>query len=184
MENLDQKITVALGPLDSNDVQNIRMWSNDYSIWKWLRRNDFISDIAQHHWYEKQAKDPTIKMYKIVVVGKDDGDKQKLVPVGVCGFSSIDAFNRRAEFGLFIAPAFQKRGLGKLALRLLLDHGFKNMGFNLIWAEIFDKNPAITMLEDFGFHKDGIRRDFYWREGKFIDAHIFSIKECECYGQI
>lgn len=152
----------------------ILSWRNDHRIWQWCRQNDLISDAEQLAWFEKQSKDNTIKMYKTTVKTKD-----KYVAVGVCGFTSIDMTNRRAEFSLYISPNFQGNSFGKKALNCLLTHGFKNLGFNTIWGEVFDGNPAINMFYALGFKHEGTRREFYFRDGKFINAELISIKASE-----
>jgi RimJ/RimL family protein N-acetyltransferase len=161
------------------DMVLVRSWRNDYRIWQWCRQNDFISDADQARWFEAQSKDPSIKMYKVLVQveGSD-----KATGVGVAGFTSIDMTNRRAEFSLYIAPSAQGNGLGKKALSCLLTHGFKNLGFNVIWGEVFAGNPALAKFEQLGFVHEGCRRDFYFRNGKFIDAHLISMRasEWEC----
>lgn len=156
----------------------VREWRNDYAIWQWCRQNDLISDVDQNRWFERQSTDPTIKMYKITVGFKKD-DKPHVVPVGVCGLTSIDYVNRRAEFSLYIAPQFQGNDFGDKALRCLLSHGFKNLGLHVIWGEVFAGNPALKLFENLGIKREGTRRDFYFRDGKFIDAHLISIKEDE-----
>jgi ribosomal-protein-alanine N-acetyltransferase len=117
-------------------------------------------------------------MYKIIVAFHANGES-KLVNVGVCGLTSIDYLNRRAEFSLYIAPAYQGNRLGEKALACLLTHGFKNLGMHTIYGETFDGNPAIKIFESMGFYREGTRRDFYFRDGGFIDAHIYSLKEGE-----
>lgn len=175
-------VKIALAPLDSTDMKMVRSWRNDYKIWKWCRQNDMISDYDQISWYERQSKDLTVKMYKIVFsFPKEEEGKERteIVPIGVCGLTSIDQINSRAEFSLYIAPPYQGNDLGEKALRLLLTHAFKNLALNLVWGEVFDGNPALTTFESLGFRREGIRRDFYFRDGKFIDAHLISIKASE-----
>lgn len=173
-------VALALAPLDYKDMELVRMWRNDYSIWKWCRQNDFISDYDQEKWYRQQAEDPSIKMYKIMVSSHDEKeDKTKLFPVGVCGLTSIDLAHHRAEFSLYIAPGYQGFNFGKMALTCLISHGFKNLGLHLIWCEVFDKNPAMSTYEELGFVYEGTRRHFYFKDGKHINAHILSIKEDE-----
>lgn len=164
------KVTVCLGALDSSDMALVRSWRNDHRIWGWCRQNDLISDAEQVRWFNKQSEDPAIKMYKIVVA-KD----KALTPVGVCGLTSIDYVNRRAEFSLYVAPEAQGNGLGRAGLALLLGHGFDNLGLNVIWGESFAHNPAIKMFRSLGLCHEGLRRQFYFRDGKFIDAELFSI---------
>lgn len=159
----------------------IRAWRNDYKIWRWCRQHDLISDFDQARWFDTQSKDPTIKMYKIMVCAVDSASVaiREPITVGVCGFTSIDLHNRRAEFSLYIAPAYQHRDFGSQGLRSLLTHGFSNLGFHVIWGEVFEGNPALEKFEALGFKRDGIRRDFYFRDGKYIDAHLISIKDSE-----
>jgi len=156
----------------------VRGWRNNYDIWRWCRQNDFISDVEQAGWYERQTADPSIRMYKIVLI---TGSEK--TPVGVCGLTSIDWQNRRAEFSLYIDPMKHKQGLGKQALAALLLHGFQNLGLMQIWGECFDGNPALKMFESLGFKKDGVRRQFYFKDGKHHDCQLVSILHSEWLGR-
>jgi len=169
---IDFGFGVALGPVDQEHKDIMRAWRNSYAVWKWCRQHDVISDQDHDRWLKRQSEDPSIRMYLVYA------DKLS-TPVGVCGFTSIDYVNRRAEFSLYIDP--QKRGnaYGREALRTLVTHGFRNLGLNGIWGESFSGNPAIKMFKDIGFSEEGIRRAFYFRDGKFIDAHLISVLESE-----
>ena len=157
---------IHLGPIDSTDLPKLRTWRNDPRIWKWCRQHDLISDVDQDRWFMAQSKDPTVRMYAIYA-------KKKLV--GVCGFTSIDMTNRRAEFSLYIGPEFQKKGYARAALKTLCKHGFRSLNLNSIWGETFDGNPACALFEELGFKKEGSRREFYFRDGHYIDAHLYSL---------
>jgi RimJ/RimL family protein N-acetyltransferase len=156
---------VTLRPLDTKYAAQIREWRNHPSIMRWCRQSDLISDQAQDRWFRSQDQDPTIQMYAI--------ETDSLV--GVCGFTSIDRLSRRAEFSLYIAPEYQLRGHAKAALKTLFTHGFMNQNLNVIWGESFDGNPAIGLFLQLGMKQEGTRRNFYFKNGKFVDAHLFSI---------
>ena len=160
------KIVISLAALDSTDVDTCRKWRNRYEIWRWCRQSDFISDVEQADWFARQSADKSIKMYKILCDG---------AMVGVCGLTSIDWINRRAEFSLYTDPDKHGHGYGKEALKILLIHAFTNLNLNLIWCESFDGNPAIKMFHEICFKFDGTRRQFYFKDGKYIDAHIASL---------
>jgi RimJ/RimL family protein N-acetyltransferase len=130
--------------------------------------------VDQEGWFERQAKDPSVRMYRI-----EFGAEKLRETVGVCGLTSLDFANRRAEFSLYIGPEHQQRGFGRRALATLLVHGFQNLGLNLIWGETFEGNHAAKMFESLGFKKEGTRRQFYWKDGRFIDAHLYSITRDE-----
>jgi RimJ/RimL family protein N-acetyltransferase len=99
--------------------------------------------------------------------------------VGVAGLTSIDRLARRAEFSLYIGPEHHGEGYGRKALIALFTKGFRDLGLNLIWGESFDGNPAIRLFESLGMIREGTRRDFYFKDGRFIDAHLFSIRSTE-----
>lgn len=161
---------LELAPLDSTEVEKIRAWRNNYAVWRWCRQSDVISDVEQQAWFERQSKDPTVKMYAVQT--RVEGKRET---VGVCGLTSIDWLNRRAEFSLYTAPEHHRKGFGREALKLLLLHGFANLGLEQIWGETFEGNHAAKMFEAIGFKKDGTRRRFYFKDGAFHDAHLYSI---------
>ncbi len=163
-------IDLALAPLDSTDMALVRTWRNDHRIWRFCRQHDVISDVEQFDWFQRQSKDPTIRMYKIVAK-----TQEKVGPVGVCGLTSINMLNRNAEFSLYVAPEVQGRGIGRAALKLLFAHGFLNLGLHQIWGESFEGNPAMRIFDEIGMKRDGVRRDFYFRDGRFVNANLFSI---------
>jgi RimJ/RimL family protein N-acetyltransferase len=161
---------VQLKSVDEIALDQQRDWRNDYLVRKWTRQNDVLSYWDQNAWKERLEHDKSIKMYSIFEPKFGEG-------IGVCGFTGIDLVNRRAEFSLYIAPALQRQGHGKKALKTLISHGFN--GFQVIWGESFAHNPATQMFIDLGFSKEGVRRDFYFRDGRFVDAHLFSILRSE-----
>jgi RimJ/RimL family protein N-acetyltransferase len=81
------------------------------------------------------------------------------------------------------APDHQKEGYGKQALQALINHGFLDWGFNRIWGEVFDGNPAMKIFEGLGFQADGICREAYFRNGGFCDSHIISVLSKDVMGK-
>jgi diamine N-acetyltransferase len=99
--------------------------------------------------------------------------------VGICGLTSIDHVGRTAEFSILINSVFRRKGLAGKALKTLLWHGFSDLNLNLIWGETFVGNPAISLYERLGFTKEGTLRERYFKEGAYIDTHVYSIKRDE-----
>ncbi len=163
-------IAISLAPLDSTDAALCRQWRNDWEVWRWSSQTDMISDLEQGRWFQAQSADPSVAMYK--VVGNTD---KAAAPIGVCGLKSIRPVHRTAEFLLYIAPAAHRRGIGSKALELLLMHAFSNLGLNLVYGESIAGNPGLPLFDRFGFRQDGTRRQAYWKDGKFVDSHLYSI---------
>lgn len=162
---------VALKRIEPSELSQLREWRNDPAIWFWCRQHDLIHESDQLEWYEKQRKDSATQMYSIWTPGGEH--------VGVCGLTSMDLINRRAEFSIYIAPSHQNRKYAQAALKTLIQHGFLNYGLNHIYGESFEDNPGHSVFEKLGFRKEGVRRGFYYRNGHYIDAHLFSLLRCE-----
>ena len=158
---------VHLAPLSQANLMLYREWRNDERIYKWCRQTGLISELQQERWYAAQDADPTIQMFEIQI---EDG-----TPVGVCGLTSIDLVCRRAEFSVYVAPIQQGNGYGQMALKTLINHGFLTLGLNCIWGETFEGNPAAQIFEQLDFTHEGTRREFYYKDGKFLNAHLYSI---------
>lgn len=169
--------TIYLKPLLIDHLSQTFLWRNDERIYKWCRQSDLLNETKHQEWFERQARDPSIKMYSIYSCDNDGNDLNGFV--GVCGLTDIDLVNQRAEFSLYIGPKFHGLGYGTKALKELLKVGFNRYPLNSIWGEVFDNNPAMKIFEKIGFAKEGIRKEFYFRDGKFIDAHLISINRKE-----
>lgn len=158
---------VTLAPVLNKQLGQMLVWRNNRQIWKWCRQNSTISEASHENWFRSLAGNTKIRMFSIIA---DDG-----AFVGVCGLTDIDVINSRAEFSLYVGPEHQGKGHGKAALKTLIDHGFFDLNLNCIWGETFEGNPAAKMFESLGFKAEGIRRAFYFREGKYIDATLYSL---------
>ena len=173
---------VLFRPIKSTDLEQLLAWRNDRAIWKWCRQSSLITPAQHQKWYEKQGIDKSMRMYLIYNTDRSPamGDVKE-TSLGVCGLTSIDHVNAAAEFSLYIDPQQHRQGYGKTALKQLLNLGFDNLNLNHIWGESFDGNPAMGMFESLGMKKEGTRREFYYRDGEYIDCHLFSIlKEQWC----
>lgn len=163
---IDFDLGVHLDVLPEQSLMDAMEWRNDPSIWRWTRQNDLISENDHLAWFTAQENDPSIKMYSIWL------DREW---IGVCGLTSINWQNRNAEFSLYLAPPFRGKSLSKPSLATLFFHGFKNLGLKSIWGETFENNPARKIFRDIGMSEDGRRRQFYWKDGHFWDAILYSV---------
>ncbi len=157
--------------VEKKDLELLREWRNEDKIRKWCRQVGYISELDQDRWYHKQNDDPTLQMFVILREWGDMGIQR----IGVCGLTDIDLVNRRAEFSLYIGPEYQQKGYARRALASLFNYGFNELGLNLIWGESFEGNPARSMFKKLGMTEEGCRRQFYFKDGQYIGAYLYSI---------
>lgn len=162
-----------LDTINEADLPYLREYRNTYSIRRWCRQFGLISEPQQLGWFNFINSDESIEMFCI----RDDDPSKP--PLGVCGLTSINNLHRRAEFSLYIAPQWQRKGYAKKALKMLFKFGFDELNLNSIWGESFEGNPAVKMFESIGMVHEGTRHQFYYKEGKFIDANLYSITATE-----
>jgi len=161
---------MELRQIFESEIDQLRVWRNNPKLYKWFRQNKEICAADHRRWFYSQRTDSSIQMRAITVDAK---------LIGVCGLTSIDRYNSRAEFSLYIGPEFWGHGYGEMALIRLLNMGLNVEGLNLIWGETFEGNRAAKMFERVGFTKEGTRREFYLKNGKHIGAHLYSITKGE-----
>lgn len=164
---------VKLDCIRKKDSEKLLHWRNSESIYKWCRQVDLLTELGHEKWLESHQLDKTVKMYSIANANRE--------LIGVCGLTDIDLLNQRAEFSLYIGPEFQRQGYAKEALRQLLAHAFKCYPFKVIWGETFQGNPALELFYNLGFKFEGTRRNFYFKDGKHINANLISITREEFY---
>lgn len=154
----------------SSRLKQTWLWRNDPRIYRWCRQASPVSWNHHSRYWERIDRDPNSKMYHLDVKGQH---------VGVFGLTSIDWINRRAEVSLYIDPDQHLKGLGYKGAKVLMRQAFKVLNLNCIWGEAFDGSPAIGLFKKCGFKEEGRRRQFYYRDGKYVDAILFSLTRGE-----
>lgn len=162
--------SVGLDVIDEGIGLRLNLVRNNWDVRRWCRQVGLIDDLHQKRWYYAQSERSDINMFAIVEGGRKEG-----ACVGICGLTDIDLVHSRAEFSLYIFPEYRLKGYAKDGLWQILKYGFDTLGLNQIWGETFEGNPAYKMFKDIGMQDDGIRRQFYFKDGHFLDAHLISM---------
>jgi RimJ/RimL family protein N-acetyltransferase len=100
---------------------------------------------------------------------------------GEVRLDGIDATDRRARLaiGLF-SERFLGRGIGRQAIRQVLEHAFGSLGLHRIDLRVLSYNQrAIRCYQACGFVCEGIERESAWVGGAWHDDWIMSILEHE-----
>ena len=168
---------IKLVRVEKGDLRQLMEWRNNPEFRKHFREYRELNMSNQKKWYEEKVlRDPATLMFSIRRL-KDN----KLL--GCCGLVYISWIYKHADMSLYIGWKdlyIDKYGYAEEACRLLLDYGFKELGLNKIWTEIyiFDKRKK-KLYDKFGFYIDGTLRQHYLYNGKFWDSYILSILSSE-----
>nr|WP_255663033.1 GNAT family protein [Myxococcus sp. RHSTA-1-4] len=106
-----------------------------------------------------------------------DGD----ILLGVTGLHRLDFRSHQAEFGLFIGDSTHwGKGLGTETTRLMLDYGFGTLNLNKVWLQVYGHHTsAQRVYEKAGFRREGVQREQYFVEGRYVDGILMGILRAE-----
>ena len=76
---------------------------------------------------------------------------------------------------ILIDKKFRKMGIGKSLLNKLLNFAFKKKIQNIFLEVSVENIIAINLYEKFNFVKVGKRKNYYFQNGKYIDADIMKL---------
>ena len=81
-----------------------------------------------------------------------------------------------ADLGLMVAAAHRRRGIGRTLLEQAVGWA-RESGVEKLELHVFPHNePAIKLYEQFGFEREGLRRDHFRRGGRLVDAVLMAYR--------
>lgn len=94
--------------------------------------------------------------------------------IGECDLSDIDRHHARAEIGFLFARRHWGQGLAREAMECVIEHGFRALDLQRLWARCHDGNDASKhLLERLGFSCEGRLRRHVLRDGARRDCLIY-----------
>jgi ribosomal protein S18 acetylase RimI-like enzyme len=109
-----------------------------------------------------------------VLVCEADGDVAGYVALGTP--TALES-NRHVVLirGLAVAPAFQRRGVGR-ALLAAAEAAARERGARKITLRVLSTNPAARALyEAYGFVVEGVQRDEFLLDGDYVDDVLMAL---------
>jgi len=96
--------------------------------------------------------------------------------IGQIAYFLVDSNNHFGEIEYCVGKAFQNKGYVTEATQAIIDYGFESINFNKVQICHRANNlPSARVIEKLGFHKDGVLRDFFYRDGEYVDRVYYSI---------
>lgn len=165
---------IKLVSLSREDLPKARSWVNDSFLNARMLRVLPVSSADQEKWYEDIVQDPS----KIVFAIKTIDDEQH---IGNTGLYHIDWTHRRAEFWILIGERdFWGQGIGSDVVALMQRYAFDNLNLNKLYVNVgMDNEAAIALYKKSHFVQEGIMKEHYYIEGKYVDIVTMEILRSE-----
>jgi len=107
-------------------------------------------------------------------------DKATDAVIGSCNYHIWMKKHARAEIGYAIEEQFRNQGIAKEAMKQVLQYGFDQMKLNRVEAFIGPQNiPSTRLVSHFGFTREGLLREHYYKNDHFEDSVCFSLLKDE-----
>lgn len=159
---------IAFRVIERDDLDVLRKLHNDPSTWENLLNIDFIDEEDQLEWWKGLHRKKNDKRFVICFSEKPHD------VVGRLRMQNINWQHSNCEVGLDILPEHRRKGLGEKSYRMLLKFLFEQYNMNMVYLKVADFNPeARRLYEKIGFIKTGNLKDYFFRNGKFWDYHIY-----------
>ena len=162
------KSNIELNPLRKENAAELAHLANDKTIFDNVRDyfphpysvNDAISFITS-----KMGLKPTTT-FGIFYQGNLSG----MVDIKL----QTDVYRKSAEIGYWIGAPYRGLGIATHAVSLITDYGIKAFDLNRLYAGVFSTNPgSMRVLEKCGYLLEGISRQAVWKNGQFLDLHLY-----------
>ncbi len=164
---------VYIDAINREDLASLMEWRNRPEYRKYFREYRELNMDMQKKWYEnKVLGDPSTIMFAI-----RQNDTSELI--GCCGLCYINWVHRNADLSLYIGwnnSYIDDAGFAGEACGLLFNYGFKELGLQKIWTEIYTfDEPKLKLYKSLGFQIDGELRNQYFYNGKWWNSYMLSL---------
>lgn len=161
---------VKLVPLEKEDLHESRSWVNDTSIKSKMLRVLSVTRVEQEKWYQDIIQSSSKLVFAIKTL---DDEKH----VGNTGLYHIDWIHRRAEFWILIGEEdYARQGIGTEVGLLMQRYAFKNLNLNKLYLNVgLNNKGAINLYTKLNFVQEGILKDHYYIDGKYLDVITMEI---------
>lgn len=128
-------------------------------------------EAAQARFDKSLTEDPDPRRATFSVVETATGE-----PVGGASLWGVDEFQRSAHLGMSLLASARGRGLGRDAVRVLCDYGFRIRGLHRLQIETLATNAAaLGSALAAGFVEEGRLRASEWVGGRFVDGLVLGL---------
>lgn len=100
--------------------------------------------------------------------------------IGFIGIFDIHSIHRRGKWTMRIHPDYWRQGYAREAMKVFFNYVFNHLNINKVFGDCFAENMAeVSNLRSAGFKEEGIWKDHYFHNGKYMDSINFAMTKKE-----
>ena len=158
---------IELRHFDDSDIDSIASYANNINVSRYM---------ASRMPYPYTVEDATWWVY---TGSKEQGLNFAIDFKGTCiGIIGVrfgeNEYQHSAEIGYWIAEEHWGKGIGTEAVSKMVDHIFSESEITRLLAPVRSPNKAsMRVLEKSGFELEAKHKDAVYKNGEFMDEHIY-----------
>lgn len=118
--------------------------------------------------WRQQLAEPGDDTYNLVAVA----DGRVVGQFGLHTFPNRPRRRHAGTVGMGVHDEWQGQGVGSALMRAGVDLADKWLNLTRLELEVYtDNEPAIRLYERFGFEREGVLRQYAFRDGDYVDAY-------------
>jgi diamine N-acetyltransferase len=154
------------------DIDRLIKWDKE-SMGLEENSNNFpySENIIQRFIESSQFSFQEIGRFRFITVEKNKG------VIGYIDIYEYDSINNRAKIAQYVDKEHRNKGYGYEMKKFIINHAFNNLNLYQVYWEIYSNNEnSFKLTNKFkDVRKIGIKKDWVWKNGKYIDSHQFQI---------
>lgn len=173
--NIQGKLVTLRAP-ELADVPDLHRWSNDPEVWNMLGGWHFPYSSRSTEEWVKTRKDSNLTDHVFCIDTPDEGI------IGTANIINIDWKNKNAFHGMMIGKAnLRGKGYALDALMTIMQYAFMELGLNRLDGDMISYNERSIKfyLEKGGWKHEGVRRDWFYRNGKHHDKVVVGVTRAD-----
>jgi RimJ/RimL family protein N-acetyltransferase len=169
---------VRLAPLSEGDLEALFEWINDRELVLHSSAYSPVHEADHRAWFDAIRSRDDVVIFGVRAISDD-----RLI--GACQLLAIDYRHGTADLQIRIGDESARgRGWGTEAVRLLLDHAFRDLNLHRVQLQVFASNArAIQAYEKAGFRSEGVLREGAFLDGSRADIVVMGVLSSEHLGE-
>lgn len=163
---------IYLRALEAEDLDFIHTIENDEVFWEISNTVAPYSKFILKKYLDNAHKDIfEAKQLRLVI------SNYKNEALGMIDLFDFDFSNSRAGVGILIKDSSNRNsGVGKEALKLLINYSFNHLNLHQLYCNISEDNIAsISLFSNQGFEKVGLKKDWSLINGTYKNEYFFQL---------
>jgi len=144
---------IKLRKIEPADLPFLYQWENDATVWTDGSNHNPLSQQDLRDYIASTTGD----IYKdgqlrLIIEEADSQEPTVKVTLGCIDLFDFDPRNRRAAIGMYVAPEYRGKGVGRLVLEQLESYAFDFLHLRVLYAVIATNNiPCSSLYRSAGY---------------------------------